>query len=745
MIIYLTIFILIILILLTIIYLKKVKHRKIENYSYLKILINQKGSFNQNDVKSILNKIYSDINNDPIELIINYQPMGINFILKTKEDNINNLVNIFRSYDQNLDLEINQFKDDLNLDIESEYIKTISLLTKKKFIFPFYIEDITNDPLSVLTLNLSKINPNDNLQIRFRLKKYKSFRIKYYKNYLLSGKKISNLDYSSPFIIISAFKYLFLTLLKIIIILLKIIESFDQKQNNRTKEKSFKVYDQNISRSLDKLYDGLYKTDFRIILKSSYLYRIKEMEYDFKNFINSLNKNNFQKFKFSSKFDYLRILKPNILSSNEIAIFYRLPNVNNLNKYFEFNNYKKLYPTVNHRRDNDKYGADIVLGLSHDPKNPKFGLSEEDRARHLLIIGTTGSGKSSLIYNLILQDIQKNHGVCLIDPHGDLANKIINNLNPKQLRKLVDISASNLNNIKINLLENKYKVGTKEYNRQNEIIIEQVSAIFKKLFNDKKINSSRIDYLLRNALHTLLLSNNFNLFKVFDLFTDKKFLNETILNLKDQRLKNFWEEEYKKAGDYQKIKMTFGVSSKIGRLLFSTSFRSLFDCELSNINFSDIIGKHQIIIANLAKGEFGEDLSNLIGLFLMSKIQIEVMSNTSVEQKLRPKFYLYIDEFQNYINHSFCQLLAEVRKYGLYVSLAEQSTSMQESELTNKLLANISNYAVFKLINIEDQKLFHNYFSPLLSKNDFLNIPNFNFYFSSYNKKDSSPVSLKLP
>ena len=190
--------------------------------------------------------------------------------------------------------------------------------------------------------------------------------------------------------------------------------------------------------------------------------------------------------------------------------------------------------------------------------------------------------------------------------------------------------------------------------------------------------------------------------------------------------------------------MTFGVSSKIGRLLFSSNFRAIFDCTKSSINFSDIINNGRIVIANLAKGEFGEDESNLIGLFIVAKIEIDVISKSSIHHSLRPNFYLYIDEFQNYINNSFCQLLAEVRKYGLYVTMAEQSTAMQDYQLTSKLLANISNYAVFKLINRDDIRLFKDYFGPYLSENDFLNIANFNFYFSSFSKGDRTPVSLRL-
>ncbi len=731
--------------------LNKFFSKKQDQLSILKILINEKSNFGQEDIKNILNNIYQDSNQSKLEFIINYQSSGIAFLILTKADRISDLINIFNSYDRTLDFEAISINQDEIFSSNLNYSKIFKLYFKKHFCFPFDIKNQKADPLATLTLNFSKLAPNDSAQIILKINKYQSPRIKYLKKYLLSGRKVNKFDYPIPFMIIVILKMIFRLILDILIALLKIIELFStyQPKNYQRKYNSIN-YDQKTARSLDKLYDGLFKVDFSVILRSNYLYRVNEMSHDLNSFIATINNDSFQKLKLKdySGRSVVKILtthKINVWSSEEIGIFYRLPKIDNLNKYFELSSYKKLYLTANHKKELKKNGNSLILGISHDQSNDlKVGLSENDRERHLLIVGTTGSGKSSLLYNLITQDIKNNRGVCLIDPHGDLAVRILNNLNTDEAKKVIELSSKSLSNVKINLLENNFKPGTKQFNTYNELIVEQVSAIFRKLFNDKNINSSRIDYILRNAIYSLLVTSNNNLFKVFDLFTDKHFLDQTIKKIKDQRLKKFWEEEYKKAGDFQKIKMTFGVSSKIGRLLFSSNFRAVFDCTKSSINFSDIINNGRIVIANLAKGEFGEDESNLIGLFIVAKIEIDVISKSSIHYSLRPNFYLYIDEFQNYINNSFCQLLAEVRKYGLYVTMAEQSTAMQDYQLTSKLLANISNYAVFKLINRDDIRLFKDYFSPYLSENDFLNIANFNFYFSSFSKGDRTPVSLRL-
>lgn len=713
-----------------------------EQLVYLRLLFSYKYGFNYLSSAELFSQIHLILAQGNIlapkqsKLIIDYSSQGINLFLGINPKIANLVINRINSLGIDIEVEKISYNPEEINNLHNNYLKQFKLILKKHFIFPL-IFDEKSDPLNKLVLDFSNLKSFEEIQFEFKIRPWKSYKVNYYKRFLLSNKYQKEYNYSLFFSFINSLIFIitgFFKLLKYILL------SFDNNSNkNKTKNyKKLYLADPKITQSLDKLYDQHFKTDIKIKFKSSYLYRINEITHDLKLDLESLNQGHVQKFRLlKDKHKNIKDIN-NIFSSHELAIFFRVATLKDAQRFYQFNNFKKLYLSAKQKKDlNNK---DIILGQSYDKDiNNLFGLSNDERKKHLLIVGTTGSGKSSLMFNLINQDIRHKNGLCLIDPHGDLAKKVIANLHPKDKNRVIDFNIHNLDLININLLHNYSQ--TKQ---EAERIAEDLLSIFKKVFNDQNINANRIEYILRNAILTLLDIQEDNLFALFNLLTSSEYLNKVILKIKDSQLKSFWKDEIKKAGDFQKVKLIFGASSKVGRIIFSSVLSQVLDKHPEAIDFDEIIQSKKILICNLSKGDFGEDLTKIIGLIIISKLQLTILNQAKINPKKRAEFYLYVDEFQNYINHNFCLMLAEVRKYGLIITVAEQSISQQEIILTEKLLANISNYAVFKLINQKDQQTFINYFSPQLGKKDFLNILNYNFYFVSFTKLDSQPISLKL-
>ena len=237
---------------------------------------------------------------------------------------------------------------------------------------------------------------------------------------------------------------------------------------------------------------------------------------------------------------------------------------------------------------------DQVLGKWFDNSSSlNVVLTNQDRKQHLLICGATGSGKSSLMYNMILNDIKKNKSLALIDPHGDLSEKIISNIAKDQNHKVICFNPSkNSTTYSIDLLERYSKPNTKEYEIETELIIENLISVFNKIFYKENIMGHRIEYILRNSLKTILQVNDPSLLKVFNLINDPNYLKEVLKEIKDINLLNFWQNEFNKAGDYQRVKMSFGVTTKLGRFLFSDIAKKVFGESKQKLNINQLINSN---------------------------------------------------------------------------------------------------------------------------------------------------------
>jgi hypothetical protein len=439
----------------------------------------------------------------------------------------------------------------------------------------------------------------------------------------------------------------------------------------------------------------------------------------------------YRAYKFSHRLPALFDRNNCVLSASEIAAIYHFPDGVNAKPENMITSLSKTLPaptTLKRRADNGNF--DVVLGTNiHHGEQTSIGLTAAERERHVYIIGGTGNGKTTMMEYAIVQDIQNGKGVAVIDPHGDLAEKLLRYIPENRINDVIYFNPSDLGYpIALNLLEIPEGLSGDELLDAKDFITEAVISIMRKVFSKDDTGGHRIEYILRNTVQTALTVEGATLFTVFDLLTDGKYLRKVIKTLEDQKLKNFWKNEFGKAGDFQQVKMAAGVTAKIGRFQFSASAERILSQSKSTINFEEILdGK--ILICNFAKGLIGEDTSELFGISTLAKLQLAAYRRVKQKRADRKPFFIYVDEFQNFATMSFVQLLSEARKYKVFMTMAEQSTSQQDDQsMVNTILANVGTVICFRSGNPADEVAMLPLFTPYIQEGEIANLPSYNFY-----------------
>ncbi len=359
----------------------------------------------------------------------------------------------------------------------------------------------------------------------------------------------------------------------------------------------------------------------------------------------------------------------------------------------------------------------------------KIGLSLEERRRHIYILGATGTGKSTLLLSMIDQDIRNGKGLCVIDPHGDLIEDTLQCVPKNRVKDVIYFNPDDISYpMGINLLELSEGLNDEDALREKEYVAESIISLFHKIYSEK-YSGPRMEYILRNTIHTAFTIPNATLFTVYKLLINTPFRKSVVRNLTDENLKDFWRYEFAKAGDYQKVKMISPITNKIGRFLFSPTAKRILGQEKSTINFSEIIDDGKILLCNLSKGRIGEDNSEVLGVVIMAKLQLAALKRARVKMKDRKDYYLYVDEFQNFATSAFAQILSEARKYRLNAILAHQTTSqIKDKSLVNVTLANTGTVICFRTANPEDEKLISPQFRPFIGQGEIASLPSYHFY-----------------
>ena len=347
----------------------------------------------------------------------------------------------------------------------------------------------------------------------------------------------------------------------------------------------------------------------------------------------------------------------------------------------------------------------------------KFGILQDDRRRHMYILGKSGMGKSTLLENMILQDIYNGHGVCFMDPHGDSSETILDRIPSWRKNDVVYFNPGDMENpIGFNMLEAKR-------GEQPFLIASGMMAVFGRIWAG--MWSSRMEYILNNTLLALLETPGNTLLGVVRMLTDKDFMTKIVDNCEDPMVRNFWVKEFASFNDKYRTEAIAPILNKIGQFFSTDLIRNILGQPKSTIDFRDIMDQKKILIVNLSKGKIGEDNSNLLGSFIVTKLQLAAMSRVDIPEHERNDFYLYVDEFQNFTTDSFATILSEARKYRLCLILAHQYISqLTESgneKVRNAIFGNVSTICTFR-VGTDDAEFLEKEFDPIFTGSQLLGL-----------------------
>lgn len=342
-----------------------------------------------------------------------------------------------------------------------------------------------------------------------------------------------------------------------------------------------------------------------------------------------------------------------------------------------------------------------------------FGIKDEDRRRHIWAIGKTGTGKSTLIANMAVDDLKKDRGLAIIDPHGDLSDIVLNYI-PK--RRINDVIYFNPADTDYPIVINPLEVTNSE---EAELVVSGIVSIFNKIFGFSW--GPRLEYILRNSLFTLAKVPNSTLKDVPLLLTNKAFRQKVESTIDDPSMLNFWRDEFDKMPEKLQQEAISPILNKVGQFVTSPLVRSVIGQPKSTIKLDDVMNDGKILIANLSQGRLGEDNAALLGAMLITKFQLAAMHRVAIPENQRKDFYLYVDEFQNFATGSFIKIMSEARKYRLDIMLANQYMAQIPEEVTKAILGNAGTVMTFA-VGANDADILTKEFAEVFSAQDLINL-----------------------
>ncbi len=370
-----------------------------------------------------------------------------------------------------------------------------------------------------------------------------------------------------------------------------------------------------------------------------------------------------------------------------------------------------------------KEGVTVIGRTTSHNRKVVFGIKEKDRRQHIYMIGKTGTGKTTLMENMVVNDILAGRGVGVIDPHGEFAERILKFIPEERMEDVVYFNPADVDHpIGFNPLE---RVGD-EY---HHLVASGLMGVFKKIWPD--VWSPRMEYILNNSLLSLLEYPGSTLLGVMRLLTDRGYRNEVVENLTDPVVKSFWVNEFARYTQRFETEATAAILNKVGQFVSNPIIRRIIGQPHSTIDLRKIMDDGKIFIANLSKGRVGEDNSALLGAMLVTKMQLAAMSRIDTPEAERRDFYLYIDEFQNFSTESFANILSEARKYHLSLVLAHQYIAQLVTSSVTKVrdavFGNVGTMILFR-VGADDARFLEREFAPAFTENDLVNLAKYHIY-----------------
>lgn len=411
------------------------------------------------------------------------------------------------------------------------------------------------------------------------------------------------------------------------------------------------------------------------------------------------------------------------LNYYEISALFHLPNANLASlKNIAWGKTLKGEPPANLCVDEglteeEKKNINFFARTEYKNHMATFGMKKgDDRRRHIYILGKSGTGKSTLIANMAINDIRHGEGIALVDPHGDTAEKLLDYIPDERIDDVAYLDPSTTEK---SFRMNPLFVKNPAY---AELVASGIVSIFSKLYGNSW--GPRLEYILRNTLLTLVAKPGATLLDVPRLLTNKDFREDYLLSVKDAVLVNFWHDEYDKYSEKFQSEAISPILNKVGQFITSPTIRDIISHPTSTVDFEDLMNQGKIIILNLPQGKIGEDNAALLGAMFISQIQIAAMNRANIPEEERKDFFLYVDEFQNFATTSFIKILSEARKYRLNLILANQYTAQLPEEIQKAIFGNAGTLISF-VVGADDANRLMNELGNFYTQDDLVSLPKY--------------------
>jgi len=437
---------------------------------------------------------------------------------------------------------------------------------------------------------------------------------------------------------------------------------------------------------------------------------------------------------FMMNFVYRKTSKTSvILNVEELATMYHFPNKNTQTPNIDWLVARKAAPPPNLPAYGMWLGTSVFRGLRRDVFS-----SDDDRRRHMYVVGQTGTGKSWLLASLILQDIYAGKGIALLDPHGATVEQVLERIPPERAEDVIYFNpADNQFPFGLNILEHR-----NEYEKHQ--VVNGFLGLMKKMYdpNDQGIVGPRFERAVRNAMLLVMTEPESTLVEVLRALSDENYAKTFLDKLEDDEVRNYWENEMAQTEKKDKSEILGWLTSKFDRFVTNIAIRHIIGQSTSSFSFRDVMDNNKILLINLSKGMIGEENAQFLGLVLIPKILRAALSREDIPESQRKDFYLYVDEFQNFATEDFAQILSEARKYRLNLIVANQYIQQMNEKIKNAVFGNVGTLISFR-VGATDAEYLAKEFAPIFKDQDLIKLENANVYIKTLiNGVASSPFSM---